>query len=240
MEMNWNKFKTQFHESWHSKMQPFIESEECDKIYAFLKSESQRGKKIAPFSENVFRAFRETPLNDLKVVMIGMCPYHTEKNGIPVADGLLMGCSVTGKSQPSLEKFYNGLESELHEGINLNAIKGPDVSYLANQGVLMMNAALTTEINKAGSHIELWKPFVEYLFEHVFQYQGAPIIFLGKDAARYKRLVAPLSWSFTLTHPASAAYKMTDWDTEGVFTNVNKLLKDNNNFEIKWLEEFPF
>ena len=58
--MNWDKFKDQFHESWHSKMQPFIESEECDKIYEFLKKESKRGKKIAPLSSAIFRCFKET------------------------------------------------------------------------------------------------------------------------------------------------------------------------------------
>ena len=46
--MIWEKFKDQFHESWHDKMRPFIESEECDKIYAYLKKEGGRGKKIAP------------------------------------------------------------------------------------------------------------------------------------------------------------------------------------------------
>jgi uracil-DNA glycosylase len=235
--MIWEKFKDNFHESWHAKMQPFIESEECDKIYEFLKSESKRGKKIAPLSSDVWRCFKETPLTDLKVVLIGMCPYHTEKNGQPVADGLLMGCSRTGKLQPSLEQFYGGIERELYDGLNLVYDKTPDVSYLAKQGVLMLNAALTTEINKAGSHIAIWEPLVEYLFEHVFQYQGAPIVFLGKDAAKYKRLVAPLTWSFVLTHPASASYKNTDWNTEGVFGKVSKILKENNNFTINWLDE---
>lgn len=237
--MNWNLFKSNFHESWHAKMQPFIESEACDEIYAFLKKESMRGKKIAPLSSNVWRCFMETPLDEVRVIMIGMCPYHTAVNGNPVADGLLMGCSVTGKLQPSLEKFYEGVEIELYNGLNLRYDKNPDVSYLAKQGVLMLNAALTTEINKAGSHIKLWTPLMEYLFEHVFQYQGAPIIFLGKDASVYKKLCSPFSWSFVVSHPASAAYKQSDWDTEGVFGKVNKILKNNNNYQINWLDEYP-
>jgi uracil-DNA glycosylase len=237
--MNWDKFKDNFHESWHDKMRPFIESAECDEIYAYLKKEAGRGKKIAPLSANVFRAFKETPFTNLKVVMMGMCPYHTAINGVPVADGLLMGCSVTGKLQPSLDKFYRGVEIELYNGLNLNKMVDPDVSYLAEQGVLMLNAALTTEINKAGSHIALWEPFVKHFFNCI-ETEGAPIIFLGKDAAKYKKLVGPFKWSFVTTHPASAAYKQCDWDTEGTFGKVNKVLKDNNNFEIKWMEEIPF
>lgn len=238
--MKWELFKDQFHESWHSKMQPFIESEECDKIYEYLKTEGKRGKKIAPSSSVTYRCFKETSLDDLKVVMIGMCPYHTFVNGEPVADGLLMGCSNTGKLQPSLQKFYEGLEKELFDGLNLKYEKLADVSYLAKQGVLMFNAALTTEMNKAGSHIDIWEPFTKYVLEEIITPLGVPTIFLGKDASRYEKYTSPFAWNFVLTHPASAAYKQSDWDTEGKFGMVNKVLKDNNNFEIMWLYDVPF
>ena len=237
--MEWSKFKDQFHESWHVKMKPFIESEQCDKIYEHLKKESRRGKQIAPLSANTFRAFKETKLDDLKVVMLGMCPYHTFKNGAPVADGLLMGCSVTGYAQPSLQMFYDGVERELYDGLELKAEKGPDVSYLARQGVLMLNAALTTEKNKAGSHIDLWEPFTIWVIENIINYTGVPIVFLGKDAARYQQYVAPFTWTFTLSHPASASYKNTEWDTQGVFKKVNSVLKQNNGFSIDWLDTEP-
>lgn len=238
--MNWENFKHQFHESWWNKIQPFIESEECDNIYRFLKSESKRGKKIAPISSDVFRCFRETPLTDLKVILMGMAPYHTMKKDVFVADGLLMGCSNTDVLQPSLEQFYSALEKEFYDGLCLEAAKSPDVSYLAKQGVLMLNAALTTEIGKPGNHIPVWEPFINYIFEHVFQYEGAPIIFLGKEAAKYKKLLAPFKWSFVISHPASAAYNNTEWDSEGVFAKVNKIIKDNNGYEIEWLEKLPF
>lgn len=238
--MKWELFKDHFDESWHAKMKPFIESEECDKIYEFLKKESKRGRQIAPSSSVTFRCFKETPLTNLKVVMIGMCPYHTFINGEPVADGLLMGCSNTNKLQPSLEKFYEGVENELHNGLNLKYEKLADVSYLASQGVLMFNAALTTEMNKAGSHIDIWEPFTKYVLEEIISDTGVPILFLGKDAARYKKYTNPFAWTFTLSHPASASYKQTDWNTEGAFGKINKILKDNNNFEIMWLYNVPF
>ena len=81
--MNWELFKNQFDKSWWEKLQPFIESEECDKIYEHLKFESKRGRKIAPLSSNTYRCFLETPLNDIKVIMIGLAPYHTFKNNLP-------------------------------------------------------------------------------------------------------------------------------------------------------------
>jgi len=235
--MNWNNFKEFFHESWHQKIRPFIESQKCDAIYEHLKERSRKGHKIAPSSSVTYRCFLETPLDEMKVVLIGMAPYHTQKDGHPVADGLLMGCSNTGWLQPSLQQFYDGLERELYSGLTLNHEKTPDVSYLAKQGVLMFNASLTTEINKAGSHLEIWRPFTEYVLEEIVGYAGVPVVFLGKDAAKFEKHLPPFTWAFTLAHPASAAYKGTEWSTEGVFTKVNKIIKDNNNFEIKWMKD---
>ena len=234
--MEWSKFEQFFHPSWEPKIRPFIESKECDEIYKFLKSESKRGKTIAPLSSNVFQSFYETPYDELKVVIMGMCPYHTMKDGAPVADGLLMGCSITNYPQPSLQQFYTAVENELYNGLNLNYEKNPDVRYLAKQGVLMTNASLTVEINKPGSHLALWEPFIKYLFEEVLSYTGVPIIFLGKEAAKCEKYVAPFSWVFKVSHPASASYRNTDWDSEGVFKKVNKVLKDTNNYEINWLD----
>jgi uracil DNA glycosylase len=222
-------------------MRPFIESEQCDKIYAFLKSESKRGKRVAPLSNAVWRCFFETPLDEVKVVMVGLCPYHTLKDDAPVADGLLMGCSITGKLQPTLEQFYSGIEKELYNGLNLNYRPTPDVTYLSAQGVLMLNAALTTEINKAGSHLDIWEPFMKYLFEEVLNYLGVPIVFLGKDAARYKKYTGIFAHVFELSHPASAAYKNSEWDTEGTISKIDVLLEENNGFGVQWLDmDTPF
>jgi uracil-DNA glycosylase len=220
-------------------MRPFIESEECDNIYKFLKTESQRGKRIAPLSVNVYRCFLETSLDDLKLVILGMCPYHTLKNDMPVADGLAMSCSVTGYLQPSLDQFYNAIEKDVYNGMCLECEKNPDMTYLAKQGVLLWNAALTTEINKAGSHLELWEPFTKYVFENILSTTGVPTIFLGKEAAKFERYTGLFAHNFVVSHPASAAYKNTDWNSEGVFSKVNKILKEVNNYEIDWLDQDP-
>jgi len=232
--MKWELFQSQFHPSWWGKMKLFVESVECDKIYKFLKSEVKRGRKIVPLSSNVFRCFKETPYDELKVVMCGLSPYHTMKGNIIVADGLLMGCSSTGKLQASLEKFYDALYTEMYQGRTYN--RNPDVKFLAKQGVLMLNASLTTEYMKPGSHLELWDPFIKYLFEEVLSGVNVPIIFLGKEASKCKKYVSPWTWVFEVSHPASSAYSHTDWQTEGVFQKVNKVLMDSNGWTIEWLD----
>ncbi len=234
--MIWENFKPFFHESWHKKMQSFVESEECDRIYAFLKKEGRRGKKIAPLSFDTWRCFKETSYDELKVAIFGLSPYHTFRKGLPVADGLLMSCVNGGKLQPSLEKFYEAIERELYDGLHLTYEKTLDTSYLARQGVLMGNISLTCEMNKAGSHIALWEPFMKYLLEEVLFGTGVPIVFLGKEAGKYEKYVPPFTWHFTVSHPANSSYMNVDWETDGLFRKINKILKDSNGYEIQWLK----
>lgn len=235
--MIWDKFKDHFDESWEPVVRPFIESNDCDELYAYLKQRGRERRKIAPLPALTYRCFKETPLHKMKTVLMGMSPYHTMRGtSTIVADGLLMGCSVTERLQPSLEKFYDGIEKDMYNGLNLHYEKTPDVTYLAKQGVLMFNASLTTEINKPGSHLKVWESFTKHILEFGIGPSNVPVVFLGKEAAKFKRWLSPMQWSFIVSHPASAAYNHTDWDTEGVFTKVNRLLVEDKKHAIKWLK----
>ena len=235
--MNWENFSELFHPSWRRKLKPFIESSECDRIYEFLKKEGRRGVNLAPLPVHTWRAFKETSFDNLKVVILGMGPYHTFKDGKPVASGILMDCSITGKLQPSLEMFFQAIEKEVYEGRIQGYIRDANLSYLCEQGVLMSNVSLTCEKNKAGSHISIWEPFTKYLLSEVLYGTGVPIVFLGKEASVFKKYVAPFTWTFEVSHPASAAYTHTEWDSEGLFLKLSKILKDSNNEEIEWLRK---
>jgi uracil-DNA glycosylase len=238
--MNWNSFKDKFHLSWWESIKPFIESEACDSIYAFLKAETAKGKKIAPASINTYRAFYETPLEDLKGVIVLQDPYFTFTKDGPIADGLAMGCSITKKLQPTLRNFYSGIETELYNGLNLNYIEDYDVSYLANQGILMLNTALTVEKDIPNSHKEVWKPFTTFLFENVLAKTNVPILFLGKEALNFRPLLKT-NPCFHLSHPASAAYTGGTWNTKDTFTQMSKVIWEQSNESILWLNiDSPF
>ena len=234
--MNWANFSEKFHPSWHSKIRPFVESEECDRIYEFLKGESKRGVQIAPLSSATFRAFLETPYDEIKCIVLAYCPYHTFKNGLPIADGLALSCSITNYPQPSLEIFYSAIENELYNGLCAPCIKNPNLSFLARNGVLLLNAGLTVAMNKPGSHNLIWEPFMKYLFENVFDVIKVPIILLGKEAQKIEKYIDPYTKVFKLSHPAASSYQGTDWDSEGVFKKVEKILLDTNNHKIQWMD----
>ena len=247
-KLDWELFKPLFGE-WAQKFEPFFQNSGFDKIYEKLKTDSARGKRIAPLSENVFRCFKETPPNEVRVIIAGFCPYHTftgwgkklipgeenESRIIPVADGLCMSCSVTNRLQPSLLKFYEEMERELNNGEE--SLRNPDLSYLArDNGVLLLNSSLTVEEGKPGSHQEIWKDFMKFLFEEVLITNGIPVIFLGREAAKLKSYVMPFTWIFELIHPAASAYSSSDWNSERMFKKVNKILHDNNQNSIQWIQ----
>lgn len=225
---------------WYEKLEPLFDNGEMQKIYSFLKERGDKGHKIFPRPQQTFRAFTETPLSNVKVVMMGMCPYHNVHDNIPVADGLLMGCSNHEKYiSPSLEQYYNAVETEFEEGLCLPCIRTGDVSFLSHQGVLMLNAALTVEMGKPGSHNPVWKEFISYLFCEIIGFLDCPVVLLGKEAEHFYGYLGILQWHFSLSHPASASYKGQKWDSEGVFTKVNKILTDKGEDPIKWILDTP-
>lgn len=174
---------------------------------------------------------------------MGMSPYHQVKNGVYVADGLMMSCSNTRVLQPSLRLFYECIENEVYNGLNVNKIEDPDLSYLAKQGVLLLNSTLTVEMGKPESHNDLWTEFMEFFFEDIINMyeRGLPIVFLGKQAQRFSKLPVPFHhYVFETSHPASAAYKDEKWSSGDVFNKINKILEQNNGpeFKIKWLKEY--
>lgn len=230
--------------SWAPKMKPFIESKECDAIYEFLKAESQRGRKICPQSQDTYRAFLETPYEKLNVVFMLQDPYPWIKFGKYVADGIAMSCKNTGILQPSLDLFYDGMENDLYNGLNVNMVKTPDLSYLCNGGIMMLNTALTAEMNKPFSHTEIWKPFTKFLLEEVLAKYNNGLIFVlaGKQSQYFAKYINPMQhYIIEVEHPAAAAHKNRAWKHENVFSRINYILKQNNNYEPVWsYEEVPF
>ncbi len=235
IKLNKDKFVPLFGDYW-PKFEKFFDKGGFEPIYEYLKSESNRNKRIAPNSSLTYRCFTETPLKDLKLIICAFCPYHTfTREGISIADGLAMSCEVTGKLQPSLDAWYSGLEEELSGGMDLNYYRSPSLKYLASQGILLFNSGLTVSEGKPGSHGEIWREFTKFFFEEVVGYTGIPVIFLGAEAAKFEKYVTPFTHVFSLKHPAYYARLSQPFDTEGVIKKVNKIIHENNSYRVQWL-----
>jgi uracil-DNA glycosylase len=237
-KLEWKKFEPLFG-TWASRIKPFFDASGFDPIYEFLRGEAKRGKQIAPASINTYRVFKETDIRELKAVIVCQDPYAKFINNTPIASGVAMDCSITARVQPTLQQFYNGIEKELYDGLNLEYINTYDLSYLSQQGVLLLNTALTVEKDKPGSHGKVWEDFTIFLLKNVIAPTGVPILFMGKEAGSFEPAVCLTNPTFTVKHPASASYSGKMWDTEGAFTFINKHIWDSNQETILWLNIDP-
>ena len=214
---------------WGDKLKTFIVSDDFDKILNFLLKEAQEGRRFTPVLKQVFRAFQECPLKDLKVVMIGQDPYPY----MGVADGLAFSCSNDGKIQASLRYMYKEIEDTVHPN---GCIWNPDLTCWSHQGVLLLNSALTTTIGKVGQHYEIWQPFLAFLFDMLGHHDPNLLyVFMGKKAQQYMEYVPDTSVKIIASHPASAAHQSAErWDSSDIFNKINAELKKQNLKKIEW------
>lgn len=222
---------------WLDKLSPFLTGEEFDSIIGTLKEEKKKGYVICPEYQYLFRAFKACKYNDLRCIVIGQDPYFTPG----VADGVAMSCNLTKALQPSLEMFYREVNRTVYDGLLDSRYYGYSLDYLADQGVLLINAALTVREKEPRSHLSLWRPFMQYLFlEVINSYQrGLPIIMLGAEAQKLEEYIAPFThYVLKAEHPAYAARQSRDWDCNNAFTMANKIIIGNNGIEYKinWID----
>jgi uracil-DNA glycosylase len=215
---------------WARVLRSFMYSSDFKNILQTLAQESSLDKRFTPPLRDVFRAFKECPYEELKVVIVGQDPYPT----IDVADGIAFSCSKTMKLQPSLKFMLSEVNRTVYNGEPIS--NSPDLTRWANQGILMLNTALTTQINKVGMHYNIWKPFLNYLFDFLSNYNnGLVYIYMGKEASTWADSVNDNCYKLFCAHPASAVYnKFRSWDSKDVFPTAQKIVKENYNYSINW------
>ena len=217
---------------WANKLKGFLQSSDFDKILIELYKLREEGKRFTPPLKQVFKAFEECPIKDLKVIIISQDPYPY----LNVADGMAFSCGNTGRIQPSLKFIFQEINKTIYDGEIIE--HSPDLTRWANQGVLLLNSALTCEIDKVGSHYNIWNQFIPYLMDMLnFTDSGLIFILLGAKAQELESLIGQNHYILKASHPASAAHNGTGiWDSKNVFAEANKIIEKNNgsSFKINW------
>lgn len=221
---------------WGEVLRLFLNSEDFTKIIEKLYDLSTGDKKFTPPLKYVFRAFEQCPWSKTKVVMIGQDPYFTPG----VADGIAFSCGLTGKAQPSLKYMFDAIEKQVYQEFPTH--QDPDLTRWANQGVLLLNSALTVEISKPGTHYDIWKDFLIYVIDQICSKKEEVLfVLLGKQAETFKDYIQKPFMGLgnhkiiTVSHPASAAYqKANEWNGGHVFSDINKYLGDLGKHQINW------
>lgn len=208
---------------WANKLKGFIQSSDFDKILETLYNERENGKRFTPPLKDVFRAFEQCPEKDLKIVFIGQDPYPQ----LGIADGIAFSCGITMKPQPSLRNMFEAIEETVYKGFP--TYQDPNLTRWANQGVLLLNTALTCQVDKIGSHYSIWNEFVMYVFDMLnFTNSGLIFVLLGAKAQELESIIGPNHYILKASHPASAAYTKTTWDCKNIFLRANEIIEANN------------
>lgn len=216
-------------ESWFNQLRAEFHKPYFAKLGQAVYKKRQEGT-VYPDREDVFKAFKLTPYNEVKVVIIGQDPYH---NG--VADGLAFSSKDDLRFPPSLLKIYEALEEDIKFGLYLD--QNTSLEYLAKQGVLLLNTCLTVDEGNPRSHHSLgWEFFIERVLEVLYHHKHDLVFMLwGQYAKALKpRINNGKHVIFETEHPAYAAREQRKWQHNGQFKKANLFLESRGYGEINW------
>jgi uracil-DNA glycosylase len=156
--------------SWLEPLRSEFEQPYMAELKRFLMAERERGKQIFPRASEWFRALDLTPLDAVRVVILGQDPYH----GPGQAHGLCFSVKDGVRPPPSLVNIYKELESDL----GIAARRHGFLEHWAKQGVLLLNSVLTVEMGLAASHRDRgWERFTDRIVEQV-NAKPEPVVFM--------------------------------------------------------------
>ena len=174
-------------DSWRPVLEPVLQTPAARQLGAWLRAEEAAGKQIYPPRGMRLAALEHTALNHVRVVILGQDPYH----GPGQAMGLSFSVPRGVKVPPSLANIYKELESD----VGLPRPDHGDLTAWAQQGVLLLNAALTVEAHQAGSHAgKGWEAVTDACVRAVAM-QAEPSVFMlwGSHAQNKARSIAELA-----------------------------------------------
>jgi len=158
------------HESWLARLQNEFDQPYMAELRAFLLQEKRAGKIIFPDGKHIFNALDSTPFDKVRVVVLGQDPYH----GPGQAHGLCFSVREGIQPPPSLVNIFK----ELNQSLGLPIPSHGSLQSWANQGVLLLNATLTVEQARAGSHQGRgWEQFTDAVI-HALNEECSNIVFL--------------------------------------------------------------
>ena len=166
--------------SWKLALETEFKKDYFIELVEFLKTEKASGQVIFPPGSLIFNAFNLTPLDQVKVVIIGQDPYH----GPNQAHGLSFSVQQGIVLPPSLLNIFKEIEQDL--GVKMSRVNG-DLSRWAKQGVLLLNATLTVRANQPNSHAGIgWQRFTDAVIQQINEKKNNIVFILWGNFAKEK------------------------------------------------------
>ena len=184
--------------SWKNVLKDEFLKPYFQQVVTFLKTEKAAGKIIYPPGSLIFNAFNQTPFNKLKVVILGQDPYH----GNGQAHGLSFSVPNGIKPPPSLVNIFKEIQSDT--GVAMPKEYG-NLTKWAEQGVLLLNAALTVRANEPFSHAKSgWAEFTDAVIRIISDELKGIVFLLWGKFAQEKQILIDETKHFVLkaAHPS--------------------------------------
>lgn len=192
-------------------------------------------ESICPSLKDTFKAFHFCPLNNLRVVIVGQDPYNNYLNDSPVATGLAFANSKDTNEKDISPSLNVIMESVIdftmpHDSINFDL----SLEKWEEQGVLLLNSALSCFKGKPGSHTLMWRPFTINLLRKLSRYTtGIVYVLMGSAAQSFKSYIDHRNnHIIECRHPAY--YARTQTKMPNVWKEINDILIGQNGYGIEW------
>ena len=219
-------------QSWQPALEPVLKAAEARRLGGWLKAEEANGKTIYPPRGQRLRALELTPLDKVKVVILGQDPYH----GPGQAHGLCFSVPEGVQVPPSLVNIYKELRDDLGVAIPPHG----NLEHWAKQGVLLLNNALTVAAGQAGSHQNRgWEAITDAAVAAVAR-RAEPSVFIlwGSHAKKKAMRVPELAHNarhliLTAPHPSPLSAHSGFFGSKP-FSKANAFLKAHGRGEIDW------
>jgi len=220
--------KIQLEPSWKTKLLPEFSKPYMAELREFLKKEKLAKKTIFPNDPEYFAALNHTPFDQVKVVILGQDPYH----GPNQAHGLCFSVRHGVQVPPSLQNIFKELKADL-------GIERPPHGHLdhwAKQGVLLLNATLTVEAGRAGSHQKKgWEKFTDAVIDQLNRERENIVFVLWGSYAQKKGEFIDRQRHLVLesVHPSPLSAHRGFFGSKP-FSKINSYLQDHGQAPIDW------
>lgn len=215
-------------ESWQRHLEQELNADYMQSLRAFLKAEKAQGKVIFPPGSLMFNALNQTPFEQVKVVIIGQDPYH----GPNQAHGLSFSVPQGIPLPPSLRNIFQEISNDLQISMSGSG----DLTPWAKQGVLLLNATLSVEQAKAGSHQNKgWERFTDAIIKKLNDKQTGLAFVLWGSYAQKKGAVIDATKHLVLksVHPSPLSAHRGFFN-QHQFSQINQYLASQNKSPINW------
>jgi len=228
---NLDKYTARVGKEWAEMLYDYFETPYMTSVGKKI-AEARKRVVLFPEPAEVFKAFRETPYDKVKVVILGQDPYHDGN-----ATGLAFDCKKN--ITPSMARIIEGFSAQFPNHFSTDIMDG-NISRWSGEGVLLLNTALTVRKGDAGSHLSQWAPFTEQVILQLNAREDRgmkPVVYMlwGKQAQQYKNLFVDECPVIEAEHPIAGAYAgRKDWIHNNCFLEANKELEKLGIKPVDW------